>query len=447
MTLAKTPRVRFHPQFRSLWWLSAAAVAACSGGGTSATAPPPVPPGNPNPISHVIIIVQENRSFDNVFSGFPGADTASSGQTHLGVTVPFHQVNLEDGDDLGHARPDFLKSYNGGAMNGFDLVTDFKNIPNYAYAFINHSETQLYWKLASTYGLADRMFASATGASFVDHQYLVAGQSNNTIDLPLLSPTQVAFPWGCDSPTGSYMEQFDSQGQIVHGPPPCFSYISMGDMLDRAGISWKQYAPQIGSNEVGQIWSSFDAISDIRYGPDWQTKVISPETSVLSDIAAGNLAQVTWVIPDMKNSDHPRSLSNTGPQWVGSIVNAVGSSPYWNSTAIFITWDDWGGWYDHVPPPQLDYEGLGIRVPLIVVSPYAKPHYISHVQHEFGSLLHYIETTLHLPSLGATDARADDLSDFFDYTQRPLPFVPVQTHLNGSHFLRQRPSLKPPDND
>ena len=447
MMLEKRQRLRFHAQFGKLWWLCAIALAACSGGGSPSAVAPQHPPPAPNPITHVIVIVQENRSFDNLFSGFPGADTASSGQTHLGVTVPLQQVNLEDGNDLGHARPDFLKSYNGGAMNGFDLVTNFKNIPNYAYAFVNRSETQIYWNLASTYGLGDRMFASTTGASFVDHQYIVAAQSNNTIDLPLTSPTQVAFPWGCDSPAGSYMEQFNSQGQVVNGPPPCFSYLSMGDLLDHAGISWKQYAPQVGSNEVGQIWSSFDAIRDVRFGPDWQTKVISPETNVLTDIATGNLPQVSWVIPDMKNSDHARSLSNTGPQWVGSIVNAIGQSAYWNSTAIFILWDDWGGWYDHVPPPQLDYEGLGIRVPLIVVSPYAKPHYISHVQHEFGSLLHYMETVLRLPSLGATDMRADDLSDFFNYSQQPLRFVPVQTHLNASHFLRQRPSLQPPDND
>ncbi|MBV8364789.1 MAG: hypothetical protein JO193_09510 [Candidatus Eremiobacteraeota bacterium] len=430
----------------------AAALCSCSGGGGSSS-PGSVPPApqTQSPIQHIVVIIQENRSFDNLFSGFPGANSATSGTAHDGRTVQLHSVNLEDGNDLGHSRRDFLYSYNHGAMNGFDLNVSFpRNVPDYAFAYVNRAEVAPYWAMASAYGLADNLFQSNTGASFVAHQYLIAGQSNMTIDLPLSgNPPQVVIPWGCDSPPGSYMLQFDAQGQVVNGPPPCYSYTSMGDELDHLGVSWKAYAPAFTGpgEDLGVLWSAYDAIKDIRYGPDWSSKVISPETKVLTDIASGNLSTVTWVTPDYLNSDHGRAGSKTGPQWVTSIVNAIGQSPYWPTTAVFIVWDDWGGWYDHVAPPQLDFEGLGFRVPMIVVSPYAKKHYVSHVQHEFGSILHYIESTLRIPSLGATDVRADDLSDFFNYTQPPSSFTPFATTLRASDFLKRRPSMKPPDDE
>src|SRR5262249_10817410 len=159
-----------------------------------------------------------------------------------------------------------------------------------------------------------------------------------------------------------------------------------------AGVSWRYYSPGVGAN--GYIWSAYQAIDHIRNGPDWDAHVISPETRVLADLGAATpqLAQVTWVVPSGPNSDHlkstqylPGTQTPAGPAWVTSIVNAVGASPFWSETAIFITWDDWGGFYDHVKPPQADYMGLGFRVPLIVVSPWARKGYVSKVQHEFGS--------------------------------------------------------------
>jgi phospholipase C len=144
----------------------------------------------------------------------------------------------------------------------------------------------------------------------------------------------------------------------------------MADLLDAKGISWRYYAP--GAGDEFSILSAFQAIRHIRFGPDWASHVITPESTVLTDIQNGQLAQVTWIVPALARSDHPHSASNEGPDWVGSIVNAIGASKYWNSTAIFVSWDDWGGWYDHVPPPQVDAMGLGFRVPFIVVSPYAR---------------------------------------------------------------------------
>jgi phospholipase C len=138
--------------------------------------------------------------------------------------------------------------------------------------------------------------------------------------------------------------------------------------MDAQGVSWRYYAYLDHS-----IWSVFDAIRDIRYGSDWTNNIITPPPQFFTDLQNDTLAQVTWITPDRAFSDHSGANATAeGPDWVGDIVNAIGASPYWNSTAIFVTWDDWGGWYDHVAPPQVDVMGLGFRVPLIVISPYAQ---------------------------------------------------------------------------
>lgn len=135
---------------------------------------------------------------------------------------------------------------------------------------------------------------------------------------------------------------------------------------------------------------------------------------------------------------------------MASVVNAIGKSSYWDSTAIIILWDDWGGFYDHVSPPQLDYEGLGFRVPMIIVSPYAKKGYVAHTQYEFGSILKFVETTFGLPSLGTTDVRAHNITDAFNFSQKPRPFVTIKpldrTH-DRAYFLRRPPSNTPVDTE
>lgn len=189
-------------------------------------------------------------------------------------------------------------------------------------------------------------------------------------------------------------------------------------------------------------------------GPGWTNNVIIPQTQVLTDIAAGQLAEVSWVIPTGVDSDHDVASDGSGPSWVASIVNAIGNSQYWANTTIIVTWDDWGGWYDHVAPPIIN-DGVswgsgyayGFRVPLIVISPYAKPGYISHVQHDFGSILKYIETTFNLPTIGYADVQADDLSDCFDFSQPPNPFQTIQSALDASFFIHDKRPVTPPDDD
>jgi phospholipase C len=170
---------------------------------------------------------------------------------------------------------------------------------------------------------------------------------------------------------------------------------------------------------------------------------------VFTDIRRDSLPGVAWVIPDLQNSDHPGQGSDTGPSWVAQVVNAVGQSPAWNTTAILVLWDDWGGWYDHVPPPGTRRSGgLGFRVPLIVVSPFAKDGYVSHGQYEFGSIVRFIEDNWGLGRLGTTDGTsADFVADFFNFAQKPRPFRPLAAEYSKQYFLRQAPSNQPVDKD
>ncbi|HEU5479136.1 MAG TPA: alkaline phosphatase family protein, partial [Candidatus Tumulicola sp.] len=203
----------------------------------------------------------------------------------------------------------------------------------------------------------------------------------------------------------------------------CFERPVLSDFLDRQHVAWRYYQQNRGPG----LWHGFNSIRHVRFGPDY-ANVISPPQTILSDVAAGRLPGVAWVMPDGPHSDHAANQSAEGPSWVAAVVNAIGKSKYWSSTAIFVTWDDWGGWYDHVKPPIYNAYELGFRVPLIVVSPYAKRGYVSKVQHEFGSILAFTEETFGIAkgALNATDKRADDLRDAFNFAQKPRAFTTIK---------------------
>ena len=398
-------------------------------------------------IKHVVVIMQENRSFDDLFNGFPGADTVQSGDSY-GQTVQLQPVPLNQGTDLGHSHLAFWADWDYGAMDGFGHTSQGypTPYPNFGYGYVPQSETVPIWTLARDYTLGDRMFESNSGPSFAAHQYMIAGQSADADENPGNGASSVIGKWGCDSPSDFRVALIGPDGTDLPGPYPCFDYETIADILDANDVSWRYYAPKAGY--TGYIWSAYDAVRHIRFGPDWTNNVIEPNSQVLTDIQNGKLAQMTWVIPDYPYSDHAGKNSTAeGPDWVGTVVNAIGASQFWDSTAILISWDDWGGWYDHVNPPQVDQMGLGFRVPLIVVSPYAKHGYISHHVHEFGSFLQFTEEVFDLPSLGTRDSISDDLSDCFDFTQTPQRYVPVPVSVSPSYFLNAKPSDNPPDND
>jgi phospholipase C len=412
-------------------------------------------------ISHLVIVIQENRSFDDLFAQFPGADGATEGlmKTGSGDTyVPLKKVALAEHCDFGHGYQGFLRSYDDGKMDGFGLEGNkCSGDHRAAYQYVDPADIKPYWDLAKRYVLADHLFQTQGSGSFTAHQDLIAGgttynadQTRTMIDYP------DAAPWGCDAPPGTRTSRlFWARSKLVfrfnQGPFPCMHYVTMRDLLDAKSISWKYYSPPVQGGE-GMLWNAFDAIKAVRYGPEWGTRVTDSDTKIFTDIKKHRLPAVSWVVPDRENSDHPASGSDTGPSWVADIVNAVGESSYWPGTAIVILWDDWGGFYDNVPPPFLDrWGGLGFRVPMIVVSAYApKPQpgdysYISHTPYEFGSILKFVETTFHLGTLGKTDARARDLLGCFDFSQAPRKFEVVKAPYSRRYFERQRPSYQPVD--
>jgi phospholipase C len=421
------------------------------GGSTLPSAAPPVSSPAHHYIKHIVIVVQENRSFDNLFSGFPDADAPRFGYAG-GKKIRLHATPLEDPGNIENNWRDAIAGWNHGSMNGFEREHFYGGPLDYAYAYVPRSESAPYWAMARRYVLADRMFPTEFGPSYTAHLSLIA--ANTTFKSPPVAQVDAPdqLPWGCDAPHGTRSFTLNVR-RIEHfnGPFPCFDdFRSMADTLDAAGVSWKYYAAPL-SKIGGQVWSEFSSIRAVRYGPDWN-KVISPQSTILRDAPRGALADVSWVTPDWQDSDHTGSGYDRGPSWVASIVNAIGESRYWSSTAIVVLWDDWGGWYDDAPPPQLDFRGLGLRVPCIILSPYAKPGYVSHTQYEFGSVLKFVEEAFNLPPIGPpadgfTDTRAASIIDGFDFTQAPRRFTPIYTRYPESVFLNERPSYVPPDDE
>jgi phospholipase C len=398
-------------------------------------------------ITHVVYIVQENRSFDNLFYGYPGADTAKSGKDSHGKTIKLQPVPLSVVYDIDHSAESMFLACNGTGslpgtdcrMNGFDQepAGSPPNVKHPQYVYAPHSDTRPYFDMAHEWVLADRMFQSHLDESFVSHQYVIAAQAASSVDLPYGD-------WGCEGGTGVFVQTIKSDR--TYGPyiQPCYDYQTLGDELDAAHLSWRFYASWYGSRQSGDgaVWSSYQAIRHIYYGPDWKNDVISPNWRFITDVRAGKLANFTWITPVCDDSDHVNCGGGFGPSW----VNTVGKSKFWNSTAIFVQWDDWGGLYDHVPPPFKDYDGNGFRVPLLVISPYAKHNYVSHVEYETASVLRFAEDLFGLGQLAAADARANSpAKDCFDFSKPPRAFVKIKAPLGPSFFIHQTSEYFAPD--
>jgi phospholipase C len=440
--------------------LLGASIAGCASppsaaGGAAAPALPPsavsLRRASASPIQHVVIIFQENRSFDNIFAGFPGADAPMFGYTKGHKRVALKPIGF-DTDDVCHGFGDGVNDWDNGKMDGFasNCSSSGRQAGLETYSYLRRDLVAPYWHMAEQYTLADRMFPTMFGPSFTAHLDIIAGTTD-------LNPTHAiadlpsSSPWGCDAPGGTSSPVIDShRNENWNGPFPCYTtFRTMADTLDAAHLSWRFYAPSL--QNAGQLWSSFDAIKHVRYGPDWTNNVVTPPPAILTDVPAGKLGAVTWVIPDWNYADHART-GDLGPSWVTAVVNAIGQSQYWNNTAIVVMWDDWGGWYDDAPPPQLDFRGLGLRVGCIIISPYARAHYVSHTQYEFGSVLRFIEDNFGLPQLGTvaqgySDARATSIVDSFDFTQSPRAFTPFTAPYPPSTFTGMRPSHRAPDDE
>ncbi len=424
--------------------LCACSMAAVSGG-VPASKLQPEAFNNVSPIRHVVFIIQENRSFNNLFMGFPGAKTSKFGFDETGDKIRLHSQSLATGWDIDHSSYSFFIDCDGqSSLPGTDCKMDGWNDEqaglgapkNFAYAYTPLSEIHAYWQLAKAYVLADNMFQSQLDGSFVAHQYAVAAFASDSVDGP-------ASAWGCEG--GKTDTILTLTQQRTYGKPirACYSNPTIGIDADAAGITWRFYAGAVLGD--GGIWSAYQADRQVFHRADWRADVINPPARFLRDIGAGKLANITWITPTYVTSDHAGLVASKGPAWVASLVNAIGESKFWKSTAIFIMWDDWGGWFDPVQPVYEDYDGLGFRVPLIIVSPYARKGYVTHVQYETASVLRYMEDNFGLPHLAASDERANDpASDAFDYSQRPRKFEKVSGGKPAAYWLELERSTAAP---
>ena len=424
-------------------------------------------------IQHVVVIFQENRTPDNLFHDpvlmAKGADIATSGLNSSGNTIPLMATSLGTDYDLSHSHRAFVAMYDGGKMDGADKIpiscsSGSSNCPppNPQFMYVQASDVGPYFQMAEQYTFGDRMFQTNEGPSFPAHQFIISGTSAPTATSNLLAAENTTGGTGCAAPPGASVALVDPSGNESSSIFPCFEHPTLTDELNSQHVSWHYYAPSAGS-----IWTAPNAIQHMCgpnatppnatacVGSDWVNNVVLHPVQILTDISNHQLPSVSWVVPAGQNSDHPGGMGMSGPSWVASIVNAIGASSYWSNTAIIITWDDWGGWYDHVPPPVVINDGnswgsgyvYGFRVPLIVVSPYAKAGYISHVTHDFGSILNFIEHVFGLSSLGYADARADDLSDCFNFNQPALKFQTIAASLSAEHFLNDHTPPTDPDDD
>lgn len=377
-----------------------------------------------NQIQHIVFIIKENHSFDNYFGTFPGANGATTGKISTGQVL-FLGHTPDQSRDLGHTYNDAVVSIDSGKMDKFDVGVTLCNVNGDYQCMSQYQQSDLpnYWTYAQTFTLADNMFSSLEGPSFPNHLYTVAAQSGGAIGNPNDPNNQTSPIWGCDAGATSTVTVMDTSGKKSE-VFPCFDFQTLADSLQTAGVTWKYYAPSKGQS--GYVWSALDAISHIRNGSLWGTNV-APYAQFTTDALAGTLPSVSWLVPDGPDSEHPSASVCAGENWTIQQINAVMQGPDWGSTVIFLTWDDFGGFYDHVAPPAPDIYGLGPRVPLLIISPFSKPGYISHIQYEFSSVLKTIEERYGLASLSSRDASANDMLDSLNFNQTPLPPLILST--------------------
>lgn len=376
-------------------------------------------PAGINKIRHVIWISQENHSFDNYFGTFPGADGIPHGVC-LPVrpggrrcVKPFHMKRLWLPCDIGHGWTDAHADFDNGRMDGFIWTEG----TTYTMGYYNSKEIPNYWDYAKHYTLADHFFSSLIGPSFPNHVYMVAAQSGGLI---------------------VNVQTVRTLKRVMHNPGG-FTFPSIIKRFQHSHISWKYYVETnphspyiIQPNTIGgrrasnpipkkmYIWNPLPGFKAIRDNPKLMAHLVA-QTQFYKDLRNGTLPQVSWLIPDFDDSEHPPANIQWGMWYVTHLVNSVMKSKYWHDSVIFITWDDWGGFYDHVPPPQLDAFGLGPRVPCLIISPYARPDYVDSHVYEFSSILKFIETRWHLKHLTIRDQEANNMIHAFNFHQKPTP--------------------------
>lgn len=423
-------------------------------------------------IQHIIYIVQENHSFDNYFGTYAGANGFPSnllllsdpGQKNSTAYAPYlladsRAINLT-GDELppGVSDPSQLVAnisskylphhlsstsagpltnawaashvaYDSGKMDGF-INAQGGNAETMGY--YDRSDLPYYWDYADHFVLADNFFSSMLGPTFPNHLYIASGASGPVKGLN--------FDWVVN---GSIVG--DLGGSYPYGSLK-LGWSTLAQELSQKNTSWSWYDGDAVPTDPS-AWNVLPLFTYFQQNPALVTQHVKSTQAFGNDIKAGNLPAVSWIMPGswepptypagcsgIDTSEHPPARSDCGMDYVSYLVNTVMQSSYWNSSAIVLTWDDWGGFYDHVAPPQVDSYGLGFRVPTIVISPWVKPHFVDHTQYEFSSMLRFAEDTFNLPSLGARDASVNDMLSMFNFVQTPLP-----TLVEPANFVQSAP--------
>ena len=373
-------------------------------------------------IDHIIVVVEENHTFDSYFGAYPGANgtyavTSYPRDPRTGTPVepiPYtesirekvHATATEGEELISNGQPAAVEAYNGGRMDGF-IGAQVRRGNDAQISMVYYSEEQArgLWNVADRFVLFDNYFSSALGDSLPNMLHLLAGKSN-----------------------GIKIGTKETLAQISDGPPTVF------DQLQAAGVSWKYYIGGLESLDRERIaggdylrsdepsphqfyWAPILVMKRFWEDPKLNAGLASQDQFFL-DAAQGNLPAVSFVLPSP--TDHPLTDPSAAQRRLLSVVNAMGKSPQWGSSAMLIVWDEWGGFYDHVAPPQVDEMGLGLRVPALLVSPWAKRGYVSHVQYDHTSVLSFIAQRFGLPSLSPREAASNSFDTAFEFNAPPL---------------------------
>jgi phospholipase C len=383
-------------------------------------------------IQHVVWIIQENHSFDNYFGTFPNADgiPPSTCLPELpgskACVKPFHMPAGQPLLDLEHSWETAHAAYDHGTMKGFVWA---EGSP-YTMGYYDARDIPNYWKYAHGYTLCDRFFSSEMTGSSPNHVYTVAAQSDEINNI------------------GSF-DQLKRELDNDDG----FNFASIVKRFNGQNITWKYYVEtkpdQSGGCELNAhfaqvacpdpkiltLWNPMPGFKAIRDSNASMSRLVSLD-DYYRDVKQGTLPEVSWIIPDFQDSEHPPEPLAQGMWYVTQIINALMRSPYWKNTVIFLSWDDYGGFFDHIPPPEVDAYGYGPRVPVIVISPYAKREFVSHYTYDFTSILKFIEQRWNLKHLTPRDGRANNMADCFDFEQAPAAplIIPVPPGIH-SHLL------------
>ena len=444
----------------------------------AAGSPAPVNPGvGLQKLKHIVVIMQENRSLDEYFGLYPGVDGLPRQGGHFTVCVPdpanggcvrpYHDSTDKNGGGP-HGSPSANADINGGKMDGFIgqaeggkkgcVETVDPNCTNSVktdvMGYKDARDIPNYWAYASNFVLQDHMFQPNASWSFPEHLYLVSEWSakcGQTAD-PMSCATNIDAP---GTPIGAGAGKINGDNQAARN----FAWTSLTYLLYKHQVSWKYYVAEGTTPDcetdaatcppkdqrVGtpDIWNPLPGFTDVRQ--DGQVKDVQTIDHFYADAKAGSLPAVSWVVPNGAVSEHPPSLVSAGQAYVTTLINAVMSSADWNSTAIFLSWDDWGGFYDHVVPPYVDNAGYGLRVPGLVISPFAKRGFIDHQTLSHDAYVKFIEDVflgglrLDPKTDGRPDSRPDvrenatqlgDLAADFNFDQAPRP--PVMLNPNPS---------------